>query len=203
MKVVQFLMASIDYYLKYIKQEQENFMKVLERYLHPKQYKNPRILDICCGVANEEPVLIQYFGKSTQFIGIDNGIRIREFIKELGRKSVIIADIRDIEKHISGKFDIVMGRNVPLNPNYNQFEIIEDYWPDVINKTNKYMKKNSLLFLTLAREDEFYRAEKILIENRFRIKVQEKNPIKVQSDYIGICGADIKDNYIIISEPPQ
>jgi len=52
-----------------------------------------------------------------------------------------------------------------------------------------------------VREDEFYRAQEILDSEGYRIKVKEKNPIRVQSDYIGIRGADKKDDYVIIAQP--
>ena len=91
------------YYLEYIAKEQEGFRQVLKTYFLNGQYKNPRILDICCGVANEEPLLIEHFGENIELVGIDNDKSLGELLKELGRKSVRFGDIRELEDLVNDK----------------------------------------------------------------------------------------------------
>lgn len=183
--------------------EQEGFRQVLRTYFPNGQYKNSRILDICVGIANEEPLLIEHFGENTELIGLDSNKSLEKLLNELGRKSVIIGDIRELEKYVKGKFSLVIGRNVPLNPNYNNWgEDVPDYWPEVFENLLRFMEFNSTLFLTLVREDEFYRAQEILGNIGYRLKVKERNPVIVQSDYIGVRGADTKDHYVVIAQPP-
>ncbi len=196
-------MGIAQYYLKYIEEEQEGFKRVLNRYFPNDQYTNPRILNICSGVANEEPLIIQHFGEETELLSLDNDASLEELVADLRRKSVVIGDIRELHKFAKGKYDIVMGRNVPLNPNIDSFiEKIPDMWLRLFEDLVKYFDSDSTLFLTLVREDEFYRAQEILDFVGYRMKVKEKNPIRVQSDYIGVRGADKKDNYVIIAQPP-
>ncbi len=190
------------YYLEYIAKEQEGFRQVLRKYFSNGQYKNSRILNICCGIANEEPSLIQHFGKNSELVSLDNDKSLEELLKKLGRKSVRIGCIRELDRYIEGKFNLVIGRNVPLNPNHNVWrDKVPDFWPEIFENLVKFMEFDSTLFLTLVREDEFYRAKEVLNNIGYRIKVKERNPIIVQSDYIGVRGADTKDHYIVIAQP--
>lgn len=190
--------------LKGIGEEQEAFEQVLEHYLACRQLKNPRILDICCGIANEEPLLRQHFGSNVEIVGLDNDESRRELAEELGRKSVTTGDLRDIRDYVSGKFGLVIGRNVPLNPNYDDSKRrLLDYWPQVFEDLTQFMSSGSTLFLTLLREDEFYRAGEILNELEYRIGIKEKNPIIVPTDGIGVRGDDTKDHYIILAQLPS
>jgi hypothetical protein len=196
-------MTIAQFYLPHIKQEQDAFRQVLTTYFFNGQYKNSRILDICCGVVNEESLLFDYFGIDSELVSIDNDRTLEELLIELGRKSVIIGDIRELNKYVSGKFQLIIGRNIPLNPKHNHYEKeIFDYWPEIFDNLTHFMENDSTLFLTLAREDEFYRAEEILSKLRYHIKIKEKNQIVVPSDHIGVVGADIKDNYVISAQPP-
>lgn len=196
-------MGIAQYYLEHIVEEQEGFRRVLDRYFPMGQYVNPRILNICSGVANEEQLLIERFGEGTELLSLDNDPSLEGLLAELGRKSVIIGDLREIHEFARGKYDIVMGRNVPLNPNRDPFrEPIPDMWPQLFRDLVKYFNPGSTLFLTLVREDEFDRAQEILASVGYRVEVKEKNPIRVQSDYIGIQGADEKDDYVILAQPP-
>jgi hypothetical protein len=201
--IILLFMSVSQYYLEHIKKEQEGFRRVLNRYFPNSQYVNPRILNICSGIANEEPLLIHRFGKKTELLSLDNDTSLEELLADLRRKSVVIGDLREIHKFTKGKYDIVMGRNIPLHPNSDSFrEKIPDIWPGLFENLVKYFNSDSTLFLTLVREDEFYRAQEILDSVGYRIKVKEKNPIRVQSDYIGIRGADKKDDYVIIAQSP-
>ncbi|MEK6872824.1 MAG: hypothetical protein AABW90_02315 [Nanoarchaeota archaeon] len=136
---------------------------MLRTYFPNGQYKNSRILDICSGVVNEEPLLIEHFGENTKLASLDNDKSLEELLKELGRKSVRIGDIRELDRYIEGKFNLVIGRNVPLNPNYNAWRNeVPDCWPGVFENLVRFMEFDSTLFLTLVREDEFYRTQEIL-----------------------------------------
>lgn len=201
--IILWFMGVAQYYLEHIEKEQEGFRKVLHRYFPNGQYVNPRILNICSGVANEEPLLFQHFGENSELLSLDNNSSLEELLLDLGRKSVIIGDLREIHRFAKGKYDIVMGRNVSLNPNNRDFVAeVPDLWPELFEDLVKYFAPNSTLFLTLVREDEFYRAQEILDSVGYRTTTKEKNLIKVPSDYIGIIGADVKDDYVIIAQPP-
>jgi len=196
-------MELAQHYFEYIAKEQEGFLRVIKKYFPNIKHKNPRILNICCGIANEESLLIKYFGKNTKLIGLDIDKSLERLLDELERKSVIIGDVRQLEKYVKGKFDLIMGRNIPLNPNYNGHgEEINDFWPGVFEDLLKFMKFDSKLFLSLVCEDEFSRAKEILNNHGYRIKINERNSIIVQSDYIGVKGSDTKDHYVIIAETP-
>jgi len=189
--------------LEYVAKEQEEFKQVLNNYFPNGQCQNLRILDICCGIAIEEPLLIQHFGENTELLSLDNDKSLEGLLKDLGRKSVIIGDIRELEKYTKGKFHLIIGRNVPLNPNHNYEEgKILDYWPEIFENLIKFMTNDATLFLTLVREDEFYRAEEILNDLGYRIKYRERNPIVVPSDYVGVRGADTTDHYVVLAQVP-
>lgn len=188
-----------NHYLKLIEKEQEAFSKVLVKYLPKIKKENYRVLDFCSGAANEEPLLLKYFGQNTELISIDNDKSLENLLKELGRKTAIIGDIRNLGKYVSGKFDLIMGRNVPLNPPYNSSN---DFWPKFFQELPKFMKKDSALFLTLLRDDEYYRAEALLKKSLYLIIKSEKNEIVVPTDEIGVRGIDTKDHYVIIAKKP-
>ena len=78
-------MGVAQYYLKHIEEEQEGFGRVLNRYFPNGQYVNPRILNICSGVANEEPLIIQRFGEETELLSLDNDASLEELLADLGR----------------------------------------------------------------------------------------------------------------------
>ena len=195
-------MTRAEYYLKFIEKEQEGFRQVLKTYFPNGQHKSKRILDICSGVANEEPLLMEHFGKKTELVSLDKDESLGDLVNDLGRKSVRFGDVRELGKYVEGKFDLVIGRNIPLNPNGNDYmSKVPDCWPGVFENLPRFMEFDSMLFLTLAREDEFHRALEILDKSEYTFKVKEKNKILVKSDHIGIKGADEKDNHVIIAQP--
>lgn len=196
-------MESVQNYLKFIEKEQEGFKQVLDVYLPKNAYKNPRCLSVCSGIANEEPLLFQHFGKGTELVSIDHDPSLEALVKQLNRKSLVIGDIKELDKYVKGEFDIILGRNVPLNPNHDYtINKVPDYWPEFFESLTEFMHKDTKLFLTLVREDEFYRAETILSGAGYRLNIKEENRVVVPSDYIGVKGSDTKDDYIIVCQSP-
>lgn len=203
-------MVNVDMYKEDTKKEKEAFKRVLYHYFSGKEmdYYNPRILNICCGAVTEEPVLFQYFGKDSELISLDNDERFEEIAAQLGRESFRLGDVRDLKDYVEGKFDIVIGRNVPLNPNYDTLHkiwrnVVTDHWPETFGKLIMHMHAGSTLFLTLARDDEVYRAKEILDCFRYSIRTIERNRIIVPSSYIGVKGSDTKDRFVIVAQPPK
>jgi SAM-dependent methyltransferase len=189
---------SIVNYSKAAKAEQRAFRTVLSTYFPDNRFKNPRILNICCGPITEEPVLLDYFGSSTKVLSIDKDPQFKEIAKELGRKSFKLGDLSNLEKLVRGRFDLVLGRNIPLNPNNGtRNEIYQDPWPEIFTKLTKVMHEESLMFITVCREDEYIRAKQILNSTGYYIKINEENNVVVPSDMLGVAGADVKDNYVI------
>lgn len=196
-------MESVQDYLEFIEKEQEGFKQVLDIYLPKNAYKNPRCLSVCSGIANEEPLLFQHFGEGAELVSLDHDSSLEALVKQLNRKSVVIGDIRELGKYVKGEFDIILGRNVPLNPNHNYaINKVPDYWPEFFEGLTKFMHKDTMLFLTLVREDEFFRAEMILSCVGYRILIKEENKVVVSSDYIGVKGSDTKDHYVIVCQSP-
>jgi len=189
-------------YQDYIEKEQQAFKRVLETYLPKETHKPQRILNICCGVVPEEPVLFEHFGSNIELVSLDKDQRLEKIAKLLRRKTFRKGDITELGKHIEGKFDLVLGRNVPLNPNYRPWaKKLPDPWPSIFEVLSDYIEPTGILFLTVLREDEMYRAEQILGKRGYRIKVKEKNSIPVPSSYITVKGSDTKDHYVIIAQP--
>lgn len=187
--------------LRKIEAEKIGFRKVMDRYFFNKCYKRPRILSICCGIANEGHLLLERF-EDAEMLGLEVDERLVDLSRSLGRRFVKQGDVRALEKYIEGEYDVVIGRNVPLNPNYNSpYERLSDPWPGVFEDLVRYMGKGSMLFLTLARLDEFLRAQKVLDNIGYRITARGRNRVMVPSDGIGIKGADVKDNYIVVASP--
>ncbi len=186
-------------YLKETKEEQKAFSEVLTHYFERGKYKNPRILNFLCGTANDEPFLMHYFHGTTRLISLDNCKHSERFAKKLKRKSFRRGDL--LELKLQGKFDLIIGRNIPLNSNGHSPE--QDYWPKVFNNFTNYMKKNAKLFLTLTKEEEFLRAKKILEGLNYKIIVKEKNKIRVPNSFIKTPEADPKDYYVLIAEAPE
>lgn len=192
-------------FLDDIAKEQVGLRKVLDKYIPSDKYPNPRILNICSGIANEEPLLVDRFGEGLDLVSIDNFDYLKTYVKELGRKSVIFGDLRNIENHVQGKFDVIMGRNVPITPLHVLGEgYKKGYWKSIFNSLSRYMKEDSMLFLTLLVEYEFIETQQVLEEVGYNIKIKRKNGIKVHSDKFGVSAQDTKDHYVIVAErPPQ
>jgi len=199
--ILYYSMGVTDYYLEDICEEQRDLKKVFDKYIFGRGLENPRIFSFCCGVANEGPLLFDRFGENTDITGLDFDESLVPFVSELDRKFVSFGDVRNLDNILIGKYDLVIGRNVPLNPRKGTMdEEFFDYWPGVFTSLMEYMGKDSLLFLTLAREDEFDKACGILRGLELDVEVQEENPIRVHSDFIGIAGANVKDNYVILAQ---
>ena len=191
---------------KNVSEEQKSFLNVLKKYFNGK-YKNPRILNICCGSANEEPVLFKYFGEGSELISIDKSDYAKEFAEAFKRKTFRQGDVSELEHIVDGKFDIVIGRNLTLSPyglGLSRKEGKERfyYWFCIFDKITNYLKDNSTLFITLLRDDEFKVGNGILNSLDYRIKLSERNKITVHSDGIGVAGSSTKDHYLIIAQPP-
>jgi SAM-dependent methyltransferase len=191
------------FYKDNIAKEQEKIKEFLNEYL-PTGFKPDNIMDFCCGAANEEPVLYELYGENTSITSFDNSEYILQRIKDLGieRKSIVKLDLDDIDNYFQDKkFDLLIGRNIPINPNRRSFgnEKYPDNWPKYLENLRKHMTDNGYLLMTFAREDEFYRAQEILDDLNYNIVSQGANRIIIPSDYIGVAGADIKDNYVILA----
>ena len=192
------------FYLDRIQQEQDALKKVFNTYFSHNDIQNPKILDICCGCVNEEPVLFEYFGDKINLISVDSDPQFKEITETLGRKSFRTGNIFNLGKLVTHNFDLVVGRNVPLNPNHREyFEAYNDPWPAFFSTLPKYMNPSSQLFLTVCRDDEFYRALEILQSNDYELLLKEENRIIVPSDRLGVAGSDIKDNYVVLARFPK
>ena len=191
------------FYKDHIAKEQEKIKDFLIDYL-PANFKPDNIMDFCCGAANEEPVLYELYGKDISMTSFDNSEHMLQRIKDLGveRKSIIRLDIDEIDDYFQNKkFDLLIGRNIPINPNSRSFsnEKYPDNWPKRLENLKKHLGDNGYLLMTFARKDEFYRAQELLNDLSYNIVSQEKNRIIIPSDYIGIAGADVKDNYVVLA----
>ncbi|MFH1770008.1 MAG: class I SAM-dependent methyltransferase [archaeon] len=170
-------------------------------YFPNRSNTNPRILNIACGTLNEEHAIYELFGKNTELIGIDNDKMMLSNAEDLNRQTVMYGDLENLDTYINGKFDLVLGRNVPLNPGLGRKKSnVSDPWPNIFSNLKKYMTKNSQLFLTLVREDENKRAKEILTDNDYKITFTKKNNIIVPKDYINVHSHNTKDNYIVIAK---
>lgn len=195
-------MEVLSRYQEHIEKEQKAFKRVLETYLPKDNYKPRRILNICCGVVPEEPVLFEHFGRDVELVSIDKDQRLEKIAKSLGRRTLRRGDIRELGRHVEGKFGLVLGRNVPLNPNYRPWaKKLPDPWPSIFEILSDYIEPTGILFLTVLTEDEVHRAEQILEKRGYRIKVKERNLLPVPSSYITVRGSDTKDHYVIIAQP--
>jgi len=191
------------FYKDHIAKEQEKLREFLIEYL-PANFRPDNIMDFCCGAANEEPLFYELYGKHISITSFDNSEHTLQLIKDLGieRKSIVRLDIDEVDNYFQNKkFDLLIGRNIPINPNRRIFsdEKYPDNWPKRLENLKKHLTDDGYLLMTFARGDEFYRAQELLNELNYRIIIQEKNQIIIPSDYIGIAGADIKDNYIILA----
>ena len=152
-----------------IEKEQRALGTFLDLYLPTDRYKKPRILNICSGIANEEPLLFQKYGTDIDLLSLDVSEYMVELSRELGRMSVKQGDLRELSDHATGRYDIVIGRNVPLNPQRGSLDDFEDFWPRVFEDLIDYMDPQSTLLLTLVRSDEHDRAMEILHSSEYNV----------------------------------
>ena len=200
-----------------LKKDAEDFKKLLEHYIPNKEdYHNSRILNICCGLINEEPVLYDYF-KPEKLISIDNCGTAEERAERLGRKSFVRGELNKLDDVLSSDnlFDVIMGRNVPLSPrgsgnipepycyhyslNHTYYKPVtnDDEWYKIFLSIKDYAGENAMLLLTLLRDDEFLRAREIMKRLGCEITVNEENNHPCTSDGFG-AASDKKDYYILI-----
>lgn len=178
--------------------EERDFSVVLSNYLHIWIPGGLRILDICCGPMNEEKELRTRFAGRAEIIGIDsNELQVERAIK-LGNFSARLGDVRNIKTLVKGKFNLVIGRNVPLGGEDSKGQ---SCGLGVFTDIADMMEEGSTLFLTLMAEREFHIARFILERLDFSISTAEKNRFQVRSDLIGVVGP-IKDLYVIVAKAP-
>jgi len=196
--------SNSEYYRNLIEKEQIELKTFFVHYL-PKELKPHDIVNFCCGVANEESILYDLYGNDISLVSFDRSEDMIRIARELSleRKSIIKLDTKDINAHFKGlKFDLLIGRNIPINPNNTERysnEISPDEWPQFLQNLKSHFNRNGYLLMTFAREDEFERAKELLNKLNYNLIVQEKNAVVVPSDRIGIAGADVKDNYVVIA----
>lgn len=204
-------------FLNLLKNDAEDFRKLLEYYIPSKEdYLNSRILNICCGLINEEPVLYDYF-KPRELISIDECFTAEERARELGRKSFVRGSLEELDDVLSGNdlFDVIMGRNVPLSPrgsgnipepycysyslNHTHYKPVtnDSVWYKIFLNIKNHARENAMLLLTLLRDDEFLRTLDIMKKLECKITVNEENKHPCTSDGFG-AASDKKDYYIII-----
>ena len=183
-----------------IRHEQKGIRKVIKKYFPDGTYTDPKILNFCCGLANEEPIIYDHFGDGTKLISLDACGNAEKNTRYLGRKSFVRDTIQEFLKDTDDRFDIIMGRNVPLNPKYGPCDDrSDDPWPSVFHNMRTAFEQDGTLFLTLLREDEFKRCKEILSDD-YNIKESKFNKITVVSDKYGTA-SEYKDHYIVMAEP--
>ncbi len=161
-------------------------------------------MNFCCGIANEEPLLYEIYGKDIELISFDRSEEMISLTKELDlkRKSIMQLDVSDLYSYFKRKkFGLIIGRNIPINPNHNAdlSGIYPDIWPKFLKNLRRNLANGGSLLMTFAREDEFERGIELMKAAHFNVLVKENNKIVIPSDRIGIAGADIKDNYVVIA----
>jgi SAM-dependent methyltransferase len=190
------------YDIDLIPQEEEKLIEFFSHYM-PDNYKPKKILNFCCGIANEEPVLKKLYGNSIELISFDRDPQMEEMAKDIGRKSFVKGEIQEIETIAKNTYDLLIGRNIPINPNRDFIGHYEDQWSEFLNRAQNKINPDGYLLMTFARDDEFYRGNDLLNSLEYKILIQEENAITIPSDRIGIAGADIKDNYVILAQKPN
>ncbi len=204
--------------LEKINKERIGFKKILEYYFKEKNYKN--ILNICCGPVTEEPVLFDFF-KPSKLLSVDDFEDAEKWAKIYNSKSFIKWDISKLNEILyeDEKFDILLGRNIPLSPNgygitpesyvklafgykkklegFHYLPIEKnDEWLSIFKNLKNYLLKDASFFLTFWRNDEFYRAQEILKKLNYEIILAEENKYPCLSDGIGVAH-NKKDYYVI------
>lgn len=197
--------SSSRYYKDRIEKEQFYLKEFFAHYL-PTDFHPKSIIDFCCGIANEEPILYEMYGQGTALVSFDNSDQMIQQAKDLvlNRKSIIKLDVNDFSSRFhTQSFDLFIGRNVPINPNrprtFYDSTTYPDIWPNFLENIKNHLNPDAYLFMTFARIDEFERATETLENLNYNIIIQEKNKIVIPSDHIGIAGADIKDNYVVMA----
>lgn len=183
---------------KLIAQERRDFRKVLSHYL--PNYPNCKgVLDICCGLVIEEPLIYELFGNDIELISLDHRPHLGLLAEKIGIKTFREGDVGNLGEYVQGKFDLVIGRNVPLNPRKGRFDTaVKDSWPGVFDNLLNFMNPGACLFLTLVREDEYWRAKDILENGGYKLLSGERNPFYVTASS-GVM-MDQKDQYVVVAQ---
>jgi hypothetical protein len=183
-----------------IRHEQKGIRKVFKKYFPEGTYTDPKILNFCCGLANEEPIIYEHFGEGTNLISLDSCENAEKNAQYLGRKSFVRSTVQDFLENSDERFDIIMGRNVPLNPKQDDYyKSDEDPWPEIFHNMRTAFSTDGILFLTLLLKHEFHRCLDIL-DDDYNIRESKFNRITVVSDKYG-TDSEYKDHYIIMAEP--
>jgi len=196
--------------------EAEEYSRLLKK-VFPEPEQGIKILNICCGTISEEDALYKHFSPA-KLVSIDCSEVMERWAKKLGRKSFVKADLSALEHVLTEKFELLLGRNIPLNPGgfgrcpgsalcyIPEFLMpglgkplpVEknDKWLDIFKKIKSFMNNDSEFFITLLRDDEYLRALNLLPSAGYIICEKYENPNPTSSDSIGVA-VDYKDTYII------
>jgi len=202
-----------------INKEREGFRRILGHYLPSRNQRELKILNICCGPVTEEPVLNEFFNP-LKLVSVDYSESVEEWARAYGSKSFVRGDISKLDEILGNeKFNFLLGRNIPLSPggyglapgSYAEFpfghkkpltgyryEPVEesDDWLNIFRNLRKHLSEGSEFFLTLSRNDEFYRAQEILRKSGYHIINAGENKFPCPSDRIGMADKE-KDYYFI------
>jgi hypothetical protein len=175
---------------------------LLDRYVPKRDNRDGRIIDICAGIMPEEDELLKHFRiNRNQLVSVD--IRTDRVMlgRRIGRKTLIPGDLGNkfFIQSLGEGFDLVIGRNVPLNPHNDTSRPIP-YWVNIFRNLYAITKDNCKVFITLVRDDEFYIAPKLLSMAGFtKIIKAELNPKPVFSPIPGVASGP-KDIFVILAE---
>ncbi len=164
-------------------QHEQDFYDILTRYMPEIEYslpKNPRALEVGCGIHPVGRPLDIYFGLSRnggEYVGTDI-----EFIDEtetdmietvrksygFNGASYKVMDGRELSDHFLDEFDIVAVRNPEV-------KALEDVWTEIYGEIKDVLKDKGILINT-AYKDEKEKMTAILENAGYQIIVNEKNP---------------------------
>mgnify|MGYP001805849426 CR=1 FL=1 len=178
------------------------FKEVLKKYI-PDEFRPTRVLNICAGLVAEEDLILDYFGLNVDdLVSVDKSYRNYFDAKKIGKRTITQRDLfnNDDFKSIGYGFDLIIGRNVPLNPDLfkNNLEVNKE-WLDVFKNLRNISTENCLMFLTLFQDHEFFTAKKILEMSGFgNFLVAERNRIKIPSK-TNLVPDKYKDNFVLVA----
>ena len=194
------------------KREIKDFKKLIQNYFpNQKRFFGKNILNICCGPITEEPALYEHF-RPSNLVSIDNCEISERHAKKYNRKSFVYGNLINLENILKdNKFDILLGRNIPLSPGgtgtcpgdymgtSTWYEPVtdDDKWYKIFNGLKDFSKKNAIFFLTLLRSDEFIRGIEILEKAHYNIIRKGENKSPCFSDRLGVAH-ETKDHYLIL-----
>lgn len=178
----------------------KNFGRTLDKYLPVEYSHSINILDICSGILPEELELSDHFGVPIKnIVSVEKDPSMVSLSRKSGRSSAVVGNLSDKSflPNLGKKFDLVIGRNVPVNP-----ENSEDsyrFWLDIFKNIKDSMSNGGKILVTFLQEHELSVANKMLAEAGFTIQISEKNPHPVPSSIIGVSQEE-KDCYVILAK---